>query len=79
MAANISKMRKLFEEGRLVEAVIAPAQKPGSWVFIAQRTDGILENMTVAISSRLKVYKSLEAAVADATRVGFEEVKLKVA
>lgn len=81
MAYNLAQMRKLFASGRLKAARIAPCTpgQPGQWNLVIERADGVQVVMTVDRSPRPKIYKSLEAAAADASRVGFNEVALKVA
>lgn len=79
-AMDIQSMRSLFDVGVLQEAIIAPApMEAGSWILLVQKFDGTLEHMTVARSKRQKIYKSLDSAVADVTRVGFKSMKLSVA
>lgn len=79
MAVDLSAMRKLFNDGGLKSAIVAPApmQKNG-WELIVVHTDGTLDYMTVARSDRRKIYKSLESVHADAKRVGFVEVTTQV-
>jgi hypothetical protein len=80
MAVDLSAMRKMFESGALKGAIVAPApMENGAWVLMVERIDGAHEHMTVARSSRQKIYKSLESVRADAERVGFREVRLQVA
>lgn len=80
MALDLSAMRKLFQDGSLVNAVVAPApMESGSWVFLVTHADGTTDYMTIARSDRQKIYKSLDAVAADAERVGFAEVRLQVA
>lgn len=80
MAVELSVMRKLFEGGALKAAIVAPAPlEKGAWVLIVERLDGQMEHMTVARSTRQKIYKTLESVSADAVRVGFREVRVQVA
>jgi hypothetical protein len=80
MAVDLSGMRKLYRTGALKNAFIAPApMEPGGWILLVDRDDGSQEYMAVARTDRYKIYKSLEAVVADVERVGFNEAKLKVA
>lgn len=80
MSVDLSAMRKLYQDGALMAAVVAPApMERGAWVFMVVRRDGSEAYMTVARSDRQKIYKSLDAVRADAERVGFEEVRLQVA
>lgn len=80
LTMDLQAMRKLFETGALREAIISPApMEKDSWLLMVIRLDGKVEHMTVARSQRPKVYKSLDAVSADAQRVGFSEVRLKVA
>ncbi|AUA86869.1 plasmid replication protein RepB [Pseudomonas aeruginosa] len=80
MAVDLSAMRKLFEVGALREAIVAPApMEKGSWLLLVSRSDGTKEHLTLARSTRPKIYKSLEHVRADAERVGFREVRLQVA
>lgn len=80
MAVDLSAMRKLYQEGALMTAFIAPApMERGAWVLMVVRNDGSQEYMTVARKDRHKIYKSLESVRADVERVGFNEVKLQVA
>ncbi|MFA0921418.1 hypothetical protein ALP73_01132 [Pseudomonas coronafaciens pv. garcae] len=80
MAVDLSGMRKLYSKGSLRGAFIAPApMKPGGWILLVDHNDGSRDYMAVARTDRYKIYKTLEAAAADAERVGFSEVKLKVA
>lgn len=76
---NLSEMRMLFEAGALQQAILANAPMGEGFVMLVRRTDGKEEYMTVAKEERHKVYKSLEAARADAKRIGFKEVLLQVA
>ncbi|WAH62204.1 plasmid replication protein RepB (plasmid) [Pseudomonas silvicola] len=70
-------MRDLFKDGALKAAIVAPApMQQNAWVLTVERTDGSHEYMTVARSTRHKIYKSLEAVSADVARVGFSEVKV---
>ena len=79
MAVDLSAMRKLYQDGALENAVVAPAPtETGAWVFSVIHTDGTIDTMTIARSTRQKIYKSLDAVAADAERVGFKEVKLEV-
>lgn len=78
MTYNLAQMRKLYASGRLKAARITPCS-PGEWQLTIERADGLEVVMTVNRSERPKLYKSLEAAAADASRVGFGEVALKVA
>jgi len=80
MAVDLSAMRKLFQDGALEAAVAAPApMEAGSWVFSVTHIDGTIDYMTIARSTRQKIYKSLDAVAADAERIGFMEVRLQVA
>lgn len=80
MAVELSVMRKLFEGGVLKGVIVAPAPlEKGAWVLMAERVDGEIEHMTVARTSRQKIYRSLESVSADAMRVGFREIRLQVA
>lgn len=77
MAVDLSAMRKLYKDGALKAAIVAPApMESGAWVLTVERTDGSHEYMTVARKERHKIYKSLESVSADAARVGFSEVKV---
>ncbi|AVK29678.1 putative repB (plasmid) [Pseudomonas aeruginosa] len=51
----------------------------GGWLLLVNRSDGAQEHLTLARSTRPKIYKSLEHVRADAERVGFREVRLQVA
>lgn len=79
MAVDLSAMRKLFESGDLKDAIVAraPMEKSG-WVLNIVRADGTKDYMTIARSTKHKVYKSLEAVTADLNRVGIKEVKMLV-
>jgi hypothetical protein len=80
MAVDLSAMRKLYQEGGLVAAIVTPApMERGAWVLTVVRLDGSHEYMTIARSERHKIYKSLDAVGADVERVGFKEVTLQVA
>ncbi|RQB79784.1 plasmid replication protein RepB [Pseudomonas aeruginosa] len=80
MAVDLSAMRELFEVGALKEAIVAPApMEKGGWLLLVNRSDGAQEHLTLARSTRPKIYKSLEHVRADAERVGFREVRLQVA
>ncbi|WP_341524391.1 plasmid replication protein RepB (plasmid) [Pseudomonas sp. G.S.17] len=86
MAVDIAAMRKLFKDGVLKEAIVAPeALLPNgeaSWVLTVVRTDGSREwreYMTLARSDERKIYKSLDSVHADARKVGFMEVRTLVA
>ncbi|HDZ55294.1 hypothetical protein LCGC14_0393390 [marine sediment metagenome] len=80
MSVDLSAMRKLFEFGALKAAIVAPApMEDGAWMIMVERADGQRDPMTIARSSRIKGYKSLEAAAADARRVGFGEVRVQLA
>lgn len=79
MAVDLSAMRKLYQDGALKAATVAPApMEQGAWVLMVLRTDGTQAYMTVARSERQKIYKSLESVHADAKRVGFTEVTTQV-
>lgn len=80
MGVDLSAMRKMFEVGALRSAIVAPVPlKNGEWMLMVERLDGGHECMTVARTTRQKIYKSLESVRADAARVGFREVTLRVA
>jgi len=80
MAVDLSAMRKLYQKGALKTAFIAPApMERGAWVLMVVCNDGSQEYMTIARTSRHKIYKSLESVRADVERVGFNEVNLQVA
>lgn len=79
MAVDLSAMRKLFLSGDLKNAIVAPAPMESGWVLNVVRADGTQDYMTIARSTKHKVYKSLEAVTADLKRVGIEEVKMLVA
>lgn len=74
MAVDLSRMRKLFNKGALKSAIVAPAPLEDGWELIIVRTDGTSDYMTIAKSTRKKIYKSLESVHRDAKRVGFDEV-----
>lgn len=77
---DLSAMRKLFQEGALKEAIVAPApMQSAAWVLTVVKTDGTLDYMTIARTTRHKIYKSLESVHADAKKVGFSEVRTQVA
>ncbi|WP_241779044.1 plasmid replication protein RepB [Pseudomonas corrugata] len=78
MAVNLSGMRKLYKEGSLTAAIVAPALLENGWVLIVKKKDGTSDHMTIARSPRHKIYKSLESAHLDAMRVGFSEVTTQV-
>lgn len=77
MAHDLSRLRKLFERGALKSACIVPTEK--GWNLTMESESGQHLLICVARSPRPKLYKSLAAAVADAGRIGFGEVTLKVA
>lgn len=80
MGVDLSAMRKMFEVGALRSAIVAPVPlREGEWMLMVECLDGGHDYMTVARTTRQKVYKSLESARADAARVGFSEVRLRVA
>lgn len=80
MAVDLSAMRKLFQKGLLKEAIVAPApMQAEAWVLTVVRTDGSCEYMSIARQERHKIYSSAGAALADARRVGFSEVRAQVA
>ena len=77
---DLSGMRKLFKDGLLKEAIVAPAaMEREAWVLTVIRTDGSQEYMTIARTTRHKIYKSLDSVHADAKKVGFMEVRTQVA
>lgn len=78
MAVDLSKMRKMFKKGALKSAIVAPAALEEGWELIVIKTDGTPVCMTIAKSTRKKIYKSLESVHNDAKRVGFDEVTTKV-
>ena len=79
MAVDLSAMRKLFNSGELKSAIVAPAPMESGWVLNVVRADGTRDYMTKARSSEHKVYKTVEAVVADVKRVGLREVMMLVA
>jgi hypothetical protein len=79
MVVDLSAMRKLYQNGALKAATVAPApMEQGAWILLVDRTDGSQSYMTIARSDRQKIYKSLESVHADAKRVGFSEVITQV-
>ena len=78
MATDLSGMRNLYREGHLTAAFITPANVPHGWLLTCIRKDGSHEQMTIAKSSRIKIYKSLESVHLDAKRVGFATVTTEV-
>lgn len=79
MVVDLSAMRKLYLDGALKSATVAPApMEQGSWVLVVDRIDGSQAYMTIARSDRQKIYRSLDSVHADAQRVGFSEVKTLV-
>jgi hypothetical protein len=78
MAVDLSAMRKLYQDGGLKTAIVAPAPMQSGWELIVVHKDGTQDYMTVARSDRRKIYKSLESVHLDAKRVGFEEVITQV-
>lgn len=78
MINDLSRMRELYAQGLLKEALITPADVPHGWLLHCVQTDGSKIIMNVAKCRRIKVYKSLEAAHLDVRRIGFEEVTTMV-
>lgn len=80
MAVDLSAMRNLFEGGALKAAIVAPApMQTDGWVFMVELANGKQETMTVARSTRQKIYKSFEAVRADAERIGFRDLRVQLA
>ena len=78
MATDLSGMRNLYKAGRLKAAFITPGDGHNEWLLTCVRDDGTHEQMTIAKSSRIKIYKSLESVHLDAKRVGFDVVTTDV-
>lgn len=80
MAVELSVMRQLFEGGALKSVIIAQAPlEEGSWILMVEKLDGRIDYLTPSRSTVHKKYRSLKAATADARRVGFREITLRVA
>ena len=71
---DLEKARVYFEAGSLAGAEIQPAQMGAGWVVELRQGSGERHLLSVARTTRHKVYKTLEAAAADARRLGFRSV-----
>jgi hypothetical protein len=72
--ADLKLMRNLFREGVLASAFVSPADTGAGWLLTCVRHNGKPEGMTVDKSTRIKIYRTLDAAHRDALRVGFQTV-----
>lgn len=76
---EIKLLRRLFDEGVLLSASVAPApMADGQWVMSCSKANGAVEHVTKVRDGQIKHYKSLVGVIADAKYIGFQEVKLKI-
>lgn len=76
---EIKMLRRLFEEGVLLSASVAPApMSDGHWVMTCNKANGATEQVTRVRDGQVKNYRSLVGAIADAKYIGFQEVKLRI-
>lgn len=76
---EIKLLRRLFEEGVLLSASVAPApMSEGRWVMTCSKANGAIEQVTRVRDGQVKHYRSLVGAIADAKYIGFQEVKLRI-
>ncbi len=76
---DIKVLRRLFEEGVLRSASVAPApMEEGKWVMTCDRATGAVEHVTRVRDGQVKHYRSLGQVMTDAKYIGFQEVKLRI-
>ncbi len=79
MNVDLAACKQLFAYGALRGAVVAPyPMTEGAWNILIERQDRILEPLNGFRKTEPKVYKSLNAALADAARIGFREVRVQI-
>ena len=76
---DLGACKQLFAYGALRGAVVTPYPMiEGAWNMLIERQDRILEPLNGFRKTEPKVYKSLKAALADAARIGFKEVRVQI-
>ncbi len=79
MNVDLGACKQLFAYGALRGAVVTPYPMiEGAWNMLIERQDRILEPLNGFRKTEPKVYKSLKAALADAARIGFKEVRVQI-
>ncbi len=79
MNVDLGACKQLFAYGALRGAVVTPYPMiEGAWNMLIERQDQILEPLNGFRKTEPKVYKSLKAALADAARIGFKEVRVQI-
>lgn len=79
MNVDLAACKQLFAYGALRGAVVCPyPMQDGAWNILIERNDRVLEPLNGYRKSDPKVYKSLQAALADAERIGFKEVRVQI-
>ncbi len=70
--------QKLFRFGALKAAVVIQFPMSDLWAMQVERNDGGREQLTIARTEEPKLYVTLGAALTDAGRIGFKEVRVQV-
>lgn len=79
MNVDLGACKQLFAYGALRGAVVTPYPMiDGAWNMLIERQDRILEPLNGFRKTEPKIYKSLKAALADAARIGFKEVRVQI-
>lgn len=79
MNVDLAACKQLFAYGALRGAVVTPyPMTEGAWNILIERQDRILEPLNGFRKTEPKIYKSLNAALADAARIGFKEVRVQI-
>ncbi|MDC3951705.1 plasmid replication protein RepB [Pseudomonas aeruginosa] len=79
MNVDRATCQQLFRHGVLKAAVVVPFPMANDlWTMEIERADGVREQLTIARKKDPKTYKTLAAAMTDAGRIGFKEVRVKI-
>lgn len=71
---NREKAELWFDAGNLLAAEVHPAPMEPGYIIQLRHRQGGVEPMSVARSPRVKVYRTADAALSDARKIGFQTV-----
>lgn len=75
---EIKSICEMHSRNLLESAVVAPANDSGEWLLFVRTVAGEEETVTRIRSVEQKTYKSVRGALADAKKIGFAEVTVKL-
>lgn len=75
---DVKLLTELFHAGALAEAIVIPVPMSDRWNLVVTKINGEQVPVTLSRSDRVKRYKRVLGAIADAQMMGFSKIELRI-